>query len=345
MTQVLITGATGKVGNAVARLLVARGEAVRALVRDPVAARASLPGEVELLAGDVVDREACRRAVAGVEAVFISHGIYEQWVCNLAIFDAVNAAGAENVAVAAREAGVARIVHTSTYDVFDADRNGHLDERQLATAPNQTPYERSKQRAEELGLAAAGAGTEVVIVNPGMVYGPGPWASAGLDASLLDCLSGRLPGVPRGAGLAFVDAVAAGHVAALERGVAGERYVLAGPYVALIDFFRRAVALAGRGRVPMQVPPAAAHAMARASEAVSRITKRPPLLPDGQLRFLLWGADPDSRKTELELGYEPVALDDGLARTVAWLRSSGRLDVGKRSHHLATESTAQEARK
>ena len=85
--------------------------------------------------------------------------------------------------------------------------------------------------------------------------------------------------------------------------------------------------------------------MARASVAVSRITKRPPLLPDGQLRFLLWGADPDSRKAELELGYEPVALDDGLARTVAWLRSSGRLDVGKRSHHLATESTAQEARK
>jgi len=179
MTQVLITGATGKVGNAVARPLVARGEAVRALLRDPVAARASLPGEVELLAGDVVDREACRRAVAGVEAVFISHGIYEQRVRNPAIFDAVNAAGAEDVAAAAREAGVARIVHTSTYDVFDADRNGHLDERQLATAPKQTPYERSKQRAEELVLAAAGAGTEVVIVNPGMVYGPGPWRRPG----------------------------------------------------------------------------------------------------------------------------------------------------------------------
>jgi dihydroflavonol-4-reductase len=342
MTQVLITGATGKVGNAVARLLVARGETVRALVRDPVAARASLPSEVELVAGDVVDREACRRAAAGVEAVFIAHGIYEQWVRNPAIFDAVNAVGAENVAVAAREAGVARIVHTSTYDVFDADRSGRLDERQLATAPKQTPYERSKQRAEELVLSAAGVGTEVVIVNPGMVYGPGPWASAGLDAALFDCLRGRLPAVPRGAGagLAFVDAVATGHLAALDRGVAGERYILAGPYVALIDFFRRAVELAGHGRVPMQVPPAAAHAMARASEAVSRITKRPPLLPDGQLRFLLWGADPDSRKAELELGYQPVPLDDGLARTVEWLRASGRLDVGKRSHHLATESTA-----
>src|SRR5262249_970596 len=152
----------------------AQGKTVRALVRDPATARAALPGEVELVDGDVVDREACRRAVAGVEAVFISHGIYEQWVRNPAIFDAVNAAGAENVGVAAREAGVARIVHPSTYDVFDADRNGHLDERQLATAPKQTPYERSKQRAEELVLAAGGADTEVVIVNPGMVYGPGP---------------------------------------------------------------------------------------------------------------------------------------------------------------------------
>src|SRR6202008_4469719 len=107
-----------------------------------------------------------------------------------------------------------------------------------ATAPKQTPYERSKQRAEDLVLAASEGGTEVVIVNPGMVYGPGPWASAGLDAALFDCLRGRLPPVPRGAGagLAFVEAVAAGHLAALERGAAGQRYILGGPYVTLIDF-------------------------------------------------------------------------------------------------------------
>ena len=80
--------------------------------------------------------------------------------------------------------------------------------------------------------------------------------------------------------------------------------------------------------------------MARASEAVSRITKRPPLLPDGQLRFLLWGADPDGRKAELELGYNPVPLDDGLSRTVAWLRASGRLDAGRQSRYLPTKSTA-----
>jgi nucleoside-diphosphate-sugar epimerase len=89
----------------------------------------------------------------------------------------------------------------------------------------------------------------------------------------------------------------------------------------------------------MQVPPAAARAMARTGAAVSRITRRPPLLPDGQLRFLLWGAEPDRRKAELELGYQPVALDDGLARTIAWLQASGRLDRGRQSQPLATEST------
>jgi nucleoside-diphosphate-sugar epimerase len=84
----------------------------------------------------------------------------------------------------------------------------------------------------------------------------------------------------------------------------------------------------------------AARAISLAGEAISRITMRPPLLPDGQLRFMLWGADPDSRKPELELGYQPVTLDDGLARTIGWLQTSGRLDRGRRSHRLATKSTA-----
>ena len=83
--------------------------------------------------------------------------------------------------------------------------------------------------------------------------------------------------------------------------------------------------------------------MARVGVAVSRITGRPPRLPDGQLGFLLWGAEPDSRKAELELGYEPVALDEGLARTVAWLDASGRFDLGRPSQQLATGSTTQEA--
>src|SRR3712207_2791113 len=114
--RVLVTGATGKVGNAVARALHARGDSVRALVRDPERARGLLPEGVEVVAGDVTDRPSVDAAVAERELVFTAHGLPEQWVADPDVFDRVNARGAEAVALAARDAGARRLVHTSTID-------------------------------------------------------------------------------------------------------------------------------------------------------------------------------------------------------------------------------------
>src|SRR4051794_7763443 len=116
--QVLVTGATGKVGNAVAQALARRGDQVRALVRDPGRARPLPPAAVELARGDVTDPDSVEPAVAGCEVVFTAHGLPEQWVEDAEIFDRVNARGAEAVALAARAAGARRLVHTSTIDVF-----------------------------------------------------------------------------------------------------------------------------------------------------------------------------------------------------------------------------------
>ena len=116
----LVTGATGKVGNAVALALAERGDEVVALVRDLSRAEDALPDEVELARGDVTDPGSLRQAAEGVDGVFNCMGIFEQWLPDPATFDRVNAEGARNVVVAARQAGVARVVHTSTFDVFDA---------------------------------------------------------------------------------------------------------------------------------------------------------------------------------------------------------------------------------
>ena len=154
----LVTGATGKVGNAVARLLVDRGDEVVALVRDAARAREALPGGVELAVGDVTDPDSIRRATAGADGVFNCMGLYEQWLPDPDTFERVNAEGSRDVVIAAREAGVGRLVHTSTFDVFHAKRGGTVHELALADYPKGTAYERSKQRAEELVLAEAETG-------------------------------------------------------------------------------------------------------------------------------------------------------------------------------------------
>jgi nucleoside-diphosphate-sugar epimerase len=322
----LVTGATGKIGNSVARRLVERGNEVVALVRDVARARELLPPGVRLAAGDVTEVETVRAAVAGADGAFNCMGIFEQWVPDPAVFDRVNAEGARNVVVAARDAGVARLVHTSTFDVFEAARGGTVREDRLATDPKGTAYERSKQRAEELVLAAAEGAIEVVICNPASVYGPGPWAAAGIDGMLRDALRRRLAALPPG-GLttAFVDDVAAGHLAAHERGAAGERYILADGYATTREIVAAAVAGAGRGWVPPTLPALVARGLAHGGEAVARLVRRPPLLGAGQLHFLLWEARADSRKAAEQLGVTFRPWQEGIPVTVEWMRDSGRL--------------------
>jgi dihydroflavonol-4-reductase len=320
----LVTGATGKVGNAVARQLVERGDEVVALVRDPDRARELVPAAVELARGDVTDPGSIRAAATGIDGAFNCMGIFEQWLPDPGEFDRVNAEGARNVVIAARGAGARRVVHTSTFDVFHADRGGTVSEAIVADYPKGTHYERSKQRAEELVLAVDGI--EVVICNPAGVYGPGPWAEQGLDGAFRDALNGKLPAVPPGGmTLAYVDDVAAGHVAAFGRGVAGERYILANGFAPMTELIAAAVAAGGRGRVPHRMPEPVARGIAAAGEALARVIRRPPLVGRGAVTFLLWEARADSSKAQTELGVTFRPWAEGVPQTVEWILASGRL--------------------
>jgi dihydroflavonol-4-reductase len=324
--RVLVTGATGKVGNAVARRLAERDEEVVALVRDPERARASLPGSIDLASGDVTDLASVRSAVDGIEAVFNCMGLYEQWLPDPETFNRVNALGALNVIAAARQAGARRAVHTSTFDVFHAERGGTVREDNVATYPKGTIYERSKQRAEELVLGEARHGIEVVIVNPSTVYGPGPWQGAGLDGALRDAIRRRLPAAPPGGmTLVHVEDVAAGHLAAFDRGRPGERYILADDYAEIRELLRLAVEEAGRGFVPPVLPAVVARALAAGGEGLARLIRRPPLVGRGQLHFLLWQARADATKAREELGVEFRPWRQGIRETVRWMLADGRI--------------------
>src|SRR3954454_10222543 len=324
--RALVTGATGKIGNAVARRLAERGDEVVALVRDPGKARELLPEGVELARGDVTDAASLRAPAEGIDAAFNCMGLFEQWFADPGVFDRINAEGARNVVAAAREAGARRVVHTSTFDVFHAPQGGTVSEAEVANYPKDTAYERSKQLAERLVLEEAENGIEVVIANPSSVYGPGPWQATGMDGAIRDAIRRRLPATPPGGmTLVFAEDVARGHLAAFDRGKPGERYILADGYAPMREVLRLAVAEAGRGWVPPTMPLSLARGMASVGEAVSRIIKKPPLLGKGQLTFLEWQGPASNDKARADLGIEFTPLPEGMARTVRWMADSGRI--------------------
>lgn len=315
--RVLVTGVTGKVGHATARTLVASGHEVRALVRDPVRSSDAMPAGVEAVKGDVTDPASLAPAVGGCEIVFNAMGVPEQWLADAARFERVNARGTENVVRAAREAGVRRVVHTSTIDVFHAEPGGRFDESTLAQYPKPSAYERSKQHAEELALAAAGD-VELVLVNPAAVYGPGPLGGASLERKLFEpIVRGRLPALtPGGFGVAYSDGVGSAQLLAGERGRPGERYIVCDEHVTLRQLAETVVRVAGRGRVPPTIPVRMARVLAAAGEGLARIIRGPPLVARGELEFLLWNAVPDSSKAQRELGWVPTPFEQGVRRTL-----------------------------
>ena len=310
--RVLVTGATGKVGYAISSALLARGEQVRAVVRDPKRAASILPAGVEPRQGDATDAASLSAAVEGCELVFNAMGMPEQWVKDEGIFDRVNAHGSGALAAAAKRAGIRRFVHTSTHDVFHAESGESFDETTVADYPKGTAYERSKQHAEELVLAERD-GMEVVILNPSGVYGPTPAATPSFENGIFEpVVRKRLPALPPGGtGYAYVDGVAEGHLLAAERGTAGERYSLADGYASFREIAKMVKQVAGRGRVPPVMPVPVARALAGVGEGVARVIRRPPLLPSGQLTYFLWQAHPDSSKAQRELGWKPILLEPG----------------------------------
>ncbi|WP_326828851.1 NAD-dependent epimerase/dehydratase family protein [Parafrankia elaeagni] len=314
--RVLVTGGTGKVGGAVVRASLRAGHKVRAVVRDVIRARAALPPEVEVVPGDVTDAPSLTEACDGCEIVYNAMGVPEQWLADPALFVQINVQGSVNITRAAVAAGVKRLVHTSTIDVFAAPPGGRFDETNLAGHAKGTAYERSKQQAEQAVIETAGT-MEIVFVNLATVYGLGPTGNASLESRMFrPVLRGTLPAVPAGGfGVVFTEGQALGHLLAAERGRPGERYILCDEYATLMHIARTLTEVAGRGRAPLTTVPAPLMSLAATvGELTAKVTHRPPPIARCQLQYLRWNAVPDSSKAQKELDWHPTPLAAGLHR-------------------------------
>ncbi len=324
---VLVTGATGLLGNAIVRELAARGARVRALVRSAERARRILPPEAELAAGDLLDPASLRRAVVGCAVVYHAAGLPEQWLRDPELFARVNVEGTANVAAAVRDETAARLVYSSTVDVFASAPGVPFDESHLDKRSKRTAYERSKQTADRTVTQAASRGLDTVILHPAALFGPGPDTSPGVNGFIADVVRRRVPMLLPGAmPLVLVQDAARGHVLAAERAPAGSRYILSDVSLTLVDLARRTVAAAGGGRVPPVMPRAVARLVSAAGEGLAWLAHRPPIIAAGQLHFLLSDQRPLSGRARRELGWTPTPFDDALRATLAHLSAAGRLD-------------------
>jgi dihydroflavonol-4-reductase len=322
----LVTGANGFVGCHVVRALSDRGRHVRALVREGADLRALAGVACELAKGDVRDWESVERAAAGCEEVYHVAADYRLWLVDSAPMYAANVEGTRNVLAAARKAGVARVVHTSTVGALGIGAEGVGRENTPVTLADMIgPYKRSKFLAEQEALAAAREGLPVVIVNPSTPIGALDYKPTPTGRIIVDFLNRRMPAyMETGLNLVCVEDVARGHVLAAERGRIGERYILGGENLTLEQMLKKLAALSGVAAPRFRVPYAVAYGFALGAEAVARtLTHRAPRASLTEVRMARKKMFFDSAKARAELGYETAPIDEGLARAIEFFRNMG----------------------
>ncbi len=328
--RVLVTGATGFIGSAVTRNLLTRGQEVVALV-EPGADTANLEGlDVKQVVGDLRRADDVRQVVSGCRAVFHVAALYRFWARDPSAFYAINVDGTRNVLGAATEAGVERLVYTSTVgtlgleNVTDgstaADERSYPDVRHLYGS-----YKRSKYVAEHEVLRAAAEGLPVSLIMPTFPLGPGDRAPTPTGQLVLDYLNGRVPGfVNTILNVAHVDDVAEGQVLALERGRNGRSYILGGENLTLEQLLGELAAITGLPRARIKVPRAVSLAVAAVSETIEgRILHRHPSIPLEAARMSTSQMAFDVSRAKDELGYAPRPAIEALEASARWFVDSG----------------------
>lgn len=322
---VLVTGATGQVGNAIVRRLAADGVQVRALVHSRSRDQTSvLPAGVRAVFGDVTDAASLRAALDGCDTVYHAAGIPEQWRRDVSDFTRVNVEGTRNVVDAALAARVKRFVYTSTDDALVAKPGVPFDDPIIDTSPGLTPYQRSKREADRIVSVALDRGLPAVFLHPSGVYGPAPFLTKGLNDLLVQLAKRKVPALlPGGMTLVYSDDVADGHVRAAASAKVGARYILTESYQPLMDIARAVVGATDGTKLPMVMPLAIARVVSMVGEGVAQVVGSPPMIPASLIQFFERDARPTGALARRELGWSPTPFVTGVERSLAYFRQRG----------------------
>jgi dihydroflavonol-4-reductase len=327
--KILITGASGFVGSAVARKLVEAGFSVRALVRG-TSPRAHLAGlGLDFFEGDLRDRKSVARAIAGMRYVFHVAADYRLWARDPSEIFASNVEGTRILMEEAMRAGVERVIYTSSVATIAVRSNGMAADETSPLREDQGigAYKRSKIAAERLVEAmVAERGLAAVIVNPSTPIGPGDVRPTPTGRIIIEAAKGRIPAfIDTGLNLVHVDDVASGHLAALHHGKIGERYILGGQDVLFSQMLRDIAGLVGRRPARVRLPWRALIPVAYVAEAVANVTGREPFATLDGVYMAKYRMFFSSTKAEQELGYRSRRYTEGIDDAVRWFRDAGYL--------------------
>jgi nucleoside-diphosphate-sugar epimerase len=313
-----LTGATGFIGGRVARRLVRRGDQVTALVRTP--AKAADLGElgITLVQGDITDRESMRAPMSGADGVFHIAAWYKIGARNKREARTSNVDGTRNVLELMRDLSIPKGVYTSTLAVYSDTKGRLVDEDYRHDGPWISEYDRTKWAAHyEVAVPMMAAGLPLVIVQPGVVYGPGDTSLMG--EAIERFLRGKLPAVPKRSAYCFshVDDIAEGHLLAMDKGRPGESYNLAGPQHTMVEFFEAASRITGIRAPRMHPGPALLKTAAAITGAIGRVVPLPETYSSESLRVSAGATYLGSNaKARRELGFDPRSIEEGLRETL-----------------------------
>ncbi|KZV28897.1 dihydroflavonol-4-reductase [Dorcoceras hygrometricum] len=330
---ILVTGASGFLGGRICHALVDQGYHVKAFVRKN-SDISSLPqpahgGTLQLAYGDVNDYQSLLEAFSGCHIIVHAAALVEPWLPDPSRFYVVNVGGLKNVLQAYKETkGVEKIIYTSSFFALGSTDGRIADETQMHPAGCFcTEYEKSKVIADKIALEAAQEGIPIVPVYPGVIYGPGKVTTGNVVAHLLvERFNWRLPGYigqDKGFSFCHVDDVAQGHIAAMNRGRVGERYLLTGENASFKDVFDLAASITHTAKPRFGLPLWLVEAYGWLSVLFSRLTGQLPLISPPTVSVLRHQWAYSCEKAKAELDYHPRSLEEGLTEMLPWLKSLG----------------------
>ncbi len=327
--MILVTGASGFVGSAVARQLLAMGEQVRVLARSTSSQVNLADPRLEIAQGDLRDTASLERALQNVGVLFHVAADYRLWARNDDEIVRTNVDGTRALMEAAKRAGVERIVYTSSVATLKArpggvpsDETFPLDEKSAVGA-----YKYSKVVAERLvEKMIAEQGLPAVIVNPSTPIGPSDVRPTPTGRIIVEAASGRMPAfVDTGLNFVHVEDVAAGHIAAWKKGRIGDRYILGGQDVRLGDMLAEIARQVGRRPPKVRLPRRLIYPIAYGAEAIAYFTGKEPFVTTTGLKLAKDLMFFSSAKAERELGYRARPYGEAIADAITWFRQNGYL--------------------
>ncbi len=322
-----VTGATGFVGSHVARALAEHGADVRLLVRPNSNTKNIADLKADLVIGDLRDPVSLEKGIAGCDVIFHVAADYRLWVRDPDEMYRANVEGTQSILEAARKNGVRRIVYTSSVATMGFTSNGQpADENSPVSLDKMIGhYKRSKFMAEQLAMEAGRSGMDVVVVNPTTPVGEQDIKPTPTGRIIVDFLKKKFPAyVDTGLNLVDVKECARGHIAALEKGNRGDRYILGGENLTLKQILDKLAAITGLPSPKIRVPYVLALATGVVDEMVTgHIFGREPRATIDAVRMGRKKMFVSSGKAERELGWRVVEVDDALHRAVEWFQANG----------------------